>query len=58
MGRSYLAFLGNDIDNAFQTLANSGAVVMIPPAELVSGRKACYLQDPDRRWIELLEIGE
>ena len=56
LGGSHLAFLVDDIDEAFRTLADSGAVVMNPPAELVPGRKACYLQDPDRNWIELLEL--
>ena len=30
---------------------------MNPPAELAPGRVACYIQDPDGNWLELLQLG-
>ena len=57
LGAAHLAFLVDDIDATFQTLIGGGARPMNPPTEVAPGRKACYLQDPDHNWIELLEIG-
>ena len=30
---------------------------MNPPAAISEGRVACYLQDPDGNWLELLQLG-
>ena len=56
LGASHLALVVSDIDAAYQKLVDNGALALNPPVELVSGRKACYLQDPDRNWIELIQL--
>jgi catechol 2,3-dioxygenase-like lactoylglutathione lyase family enzyme len=58
LGASHLAFLVDDIQETFQRLVENGARKMNPPVELAPGRTACYLQDPDGNWIELLELRE
>ena len=56
IGGTHLCMHVDDIDEAFKTLTSNGAIDMNPPMEIMEGRKACYLQDPDRNWIELLEL--
>jgi len=56
IGGSHLCFHVDDIHATFNRLVENGAKKMNPPAELAPGRWACYLQDPDRNWIELLEL--
>ena len=58
LGGNHLAFLVDDIEATHQTLVRGGATALNPPAEVAPGRKACYMQDPDRNWIELLEVNE
>ena len=58
LGGNHLCFHVDDIDTAYKTLVKGGATVLNPPAEVAPGRKACYMQDPDRNWIELLEAAE
>ena len=58
LGGAHLAFQVDDIEGTLEALAGNGAQTMNPPAEVAPGRKACYLQDPDGNWIELLEIRE
>ena len=57
-GATHLAFQVDDIEKTFQRLVENGARKMNPPAELAPGRVACYLQDPDGNWIELLQLQE
>ena len=56
LGATHLALLLDDIHAMYARLAEKGGQVMNPPAELEPGRIACYLQDPDGNWIELLEL--
>ena len=56
LGATHLALLVADIHALYARLAEKGGQVMNPPAELEPGRIACYLQDPDGNWIELLEL--
>ena len=56
IGGSHLCLHVDDIDATFNRLVKNGAKKMNPPAELAPGRWACYLQDPDGNWIELLEL--
>ena len=56
LGATHLALLVDDIHAMYARLAEKGGQVMNPPAELEPGRSACYLQDPDGNWIELLEL--
>ena len=55
LGASHLAFNVEDIDATFQRLVDNGGQRLNPPVEVQPGRKACYLQDPDGNWIELVE---
>ena len=56
LGATHLCFQVDDIEKTFQALVSNGAKVLNPPEELAAGRVACYLQDPDGNWLELLQI--
>ena len=58
IGGTHLAFLVDDIASMFQAAVENGATRLNRPAEVAPGRTACYMQDPDGNWIELLEIAE
>lgn len=58
LGASHLAFNVDNIEETFERLVSEGARKLNPPATMQPGRKACYMQDPDGNWIELLEINE
>ena len=58
LGGTHLAFNVEDIEQTFQQLVSNGVRGLNPPAEVAPGRKACYMQDPDGNWIELIEITE
>ncbi len=55
LGASHLAFNVDDIEETFERLVRDGARKLNPPATMQPGRKACYMQDPDGNWIELIE---
>ena len=55
LGATHLAFNVEDIDATFDQIVCRGALRLNPPAEVAPGRRVCYLQDPDRNWIELIE---
>ena len=55
LGASHLAFNVTDIEGTFQRLLDNGAIRLNAPVEVAPGRVACYLQDPDGNWIELIE---
>ena len=55
-GATHLALHVDDIQKTFQTLVKNGAKELNPPKELAPGRTACYLQDPDGNWLELLQL--
>ena len=57
LGASHLAFDVDDIEATFRHLVGNGALKLNPPVELQPGRTACYLQDPDGNWIELIQSG-
>ncbi len=54
LGASHLAFNVTDMEGTFQRLLDAGATKLNPPVEVREGRMACYLQDPDGNWIELV----
>ena len=58
LGGSHLCFLVDDIGAAFDRVSKSDARTMNPPADVAPGRTACYLQDPDGNWIELMQLAE
>ena len=58
LGAAHLAFYVDDIEQTHRDLVSRGAGKLNPPVEVAPGRKACYLQDPDRNWIELVESHE
>jgi lactoylglutathione lyase len=55
LGASHLAFNVTDMTGTFQRLLDNGAMRLNAPVEIAPGRVACYLQDPDANWIELIE---
>ena len=57
LGGTHLAFEVEDIEATHRTLTNNGARKLNPPVRVSSERIACYLQDPDGNWIELLQDG-
>ncbi len=58
LGASHIAFNVTDMDATFDRLIAAGATKLARPVEMAPGRVACYLQDPDGNWVELLEIDE
>ena len=58
LGAGHLAFDVDDIEETYRDLTSRGCVAMNPPARLAPDRAACYMQDPDGNWIELIESGE
>jgi len=54
-GGSHIAFYVNDIKATYEDLGRRGARGLNPPTEVAPGRSACYLQDPDGNWVELVE---
>ena len=58
LGGSHLAFEVDNIETTFRQLINNGAKKLNLPVQVAPGKKACYLQDPDGNWIELLELTE
>ena len=55
-GATHLCIQVDDIETIFETLMSNGAKKLNPPKELAPGRTACYLQDPDGNWLELLQL--
>ena len=47
--------LDDDIEKEFKKLISNGAQKLNEPVSLTPERKACYLQDPDGNWVELIE---
>tara|TARA_Y100000588_G_C13479766_1_gene596313 strand:- start:101 stop:250 length:150 start_codon:yes stop_codon:yes gene_type:complete len=47
-----------DIAATFARLVERGAKVLNLPTQLAAGRLACYLQDPEGNWIELIELND
>ncbi len=58
LGASHIAFNVTDIDATFDRLIAAGAIKLARPVEMSPDRVACYLQDPDGNWVELIEISE
>ena len=58
LGASHLAIQVEDIEDIFERLVAGGAKRLNPPTELAPGRTACYLQDPDGNWLELIQLTE
>ena len=58
LGATHLAIQVDDIEESFARLVAGGAKRLNPPTQLAPGRTACYLQDPDGNWLELIQIEE
>ena len=58
LGASHLAVQVDNIVEMFQAAVDNGATSLNPPTEGAPGRIACYMQDPDGNWIELIELAE
>ena len=58
LGAAHVAVQVTDIQTLYDRLATGGAQVMNPPVRLGPDRQACYLQDPDGNWIELVEMND
>lgn len=58
LGAGHFAIQVADIRAVYDRLAAGGAKVMNPPVRLGPDRQACYLQDPDGNWIELVEMND
>ena len=54
-GATHLAFLVDDIEAVHARLMQAGGTKLNPPVDTRPGVKACYLQDPDGNWVELLQ---
>jgi len=52
---AHIAFFMEDVEEVYQRLLSMGGQKLNPPVEAMPGLKACYFQDPDGNWIELLE---
>ena len=55
LGATHLALDVDDIQQMYQHIIERGARKLNPPVELEPGRLACYLQDPDGNWVELIQ---
>jgi catechol 2,3-dioxygenase-like lactoylglutathione lyase family enzyme len=55
IGGAHVAWIVDDIHEAFDRVMANGAIKMNPPAEMVPGRWACYMQDPEGNWIEFIQ---
>ena len=60
VGTAHLGMIVDDLDSFYSELSAKGMKFVNPPfvrpdAEYPWARKACYLQDPDGNWLELIE---
>ena len=58
LGAAHLAFTVENVGQMSERLASRGVRILNPPVEIVPGRKACYLQDPEGNWLELIETND
>ena len=54
-GAAHLCFVVKDAKATYDRLIEMGARALNPPVEVYAGLQACYMQDPDGNWIELIE---
>tara|TARA_A100001037_G_scaffold43833_1_gene34882 strand:- start:5440 stop:5868 length:429 start_codon:yes stop_codon:yes gene_type:complete len=55
IGGSHIAFTVENIYETWSDLKLKGVKPLNPPLEVVDGKFACYVQDPDGNWVELIE---
>ena len=60
VGATHLGLIVDDVDSLYGELSAKGVKFVNPPAVRADARypwarKACYLQDPDGNWVELVE---
>ncbi len=55
IGAAHLGFMVDDADDSFKKCIALGGQQLNPVVQVLDGLKACYLQDPDGNWIELVE---
>lgn len=58
LGGSHLSFEVDDIHQTYRELLVKGVSIINPPVDVAPGRTACYLQDPEGNWLELMELHE
>ena len=56
IGAAHIALQVEDIHTVYERLRDGGARVINPPVQLGPDRLACYVQDPDGNWLELVEV--
>jgi catechol 2,3-dioxygenase-like lactoylglutathione lyase family enzyme len=54
-GAAHLCFVVQDIEATYSKLLGLGGTKLNPPVGVFEGLSACYLQDPDGNWLELIE---
>lgn len=54
-GAAHLCFIVRDIETTYAALLGLGGTKLNAPVPVFDGVSACYLQDPDGNWIELIE---
>lgn len=54
-GAAHIGFFVDDAEAAFQRCLKLGAKKLNPVVEALPGVKACYIQDPDGNWFEIVE---
>lgn len=54
-GASHLGFFVDDAKAAYERCVKLGAKKLNPPVEVLPGLIACYIQDPDGNWFEIVE---
>ncbi len=55
IGAAHLGFMVDDAEKSFKKCMELGGQKLNPVVKVLDGLKACYLQDPDGNWIELVE---
>ena len=55
IGAAHLGFMVDDAEESFNKCIELGGQQLNPVVKVLDGLKACYLQDPDGNWIELVE---
>jgi len=56
LGGTHIAFTVDNIQDTYNRIIAAGGHSLNPPIDLDEERIACYLQDPDGNWIELLQF--
>ena len=55
IGAAHLGFMVADAESALKRCIDLGGTQLNPVVTVLDGLSACYLQDPDGNWIELVQ---